>query len=168
MAITSHPIPIVEKTCADFVNAVQGLKHALATTPDDRVNWSPSDSARSPLQVVAHAALRVRNMFENMIGQPYAVKTPDEAEKLFRAEEKTFTTREQVLEVLDRNCKEFLDWAAGLNEADMDRILVMPFGMPSMPLSIVITFMPIHLMWHTAQLTYIQTIYGDHDWHLGS
>jgi hypothetical protein len=32
--------------------------------------------------------------------------------------------------------------------------------------SVMLPFMASHINWHTAQIHYTQTIYGDQDWHL--
>ena len=40
----------------------------------------------------------------------------------------------------------------------------LPFGV--IPMSVAITVMADHMRGHSAQIDYVRTIYGDHDWHL--
>ena len=42
----------------------------------------------------------------------------------------------------------------------------MPFGLEPMPVAVVITFPTFHTRSHIPQIEYIQTIYGDRDWHM--
>src|SRR5207253_4309919 len=53
---------VISQAKADFLRAKQLISRALATTPDDRINWSPSPSARTPIQQVAHAARAVNSI----------------------------------------------------------------------------------------------------------
>ena len=49
---------IIEHAKTDFLQAKERLCQALAATPDDRLNWAPSATARTPIQQTAHAAHR--------------------------------------------------------------------------------------------------------------
>ncbi len=59
---------VISKTKADFVRAKEDLARAFATTPEDRINWSPSPTARTPVQIVAHAAEAIRNIHNFLNG----------------------------------------------------------------------------------------------------
>lgn len=156
-----------EQARGAFIQAKDGLVHALTTTPDDRVNWSPSDTARSPLRVAGHAAIAVGSMLGNLKGDTFAIPNSTEAERFFRESDARFKSREEVIELLDSNGQAYQSWLDELTEERLDSPMVLPFGMGTIPVSLGITFMALHLQWHTAQINYIQTIYGDHDWHLG-
>ncbi len=156
----------LEKTKGDFLRAKAGIERALATTPDDRINWSPSPSARTPVQQVAHVAWAVKSMHGMLMGQPYSIPTPEQADREFMEWDRQFTTREAALAELEKNSAAFLSWLEGVQEADLNRVITFPFGMGEAPMSFVLPFMSAHIDWHAAQMAYMQTIYGDRDWHM--
>jgi len=54
----------------------------------------------------------------------------------------------------------FLD---GIAPEKLETTVDMRFS--SFPLAVAIMFNTYHILSHVAQIEYIQTIYGDHDWH---
>jgi len=140
--------------------------NALETTPDERINWSPSSTARTPIQLVAHVAWAVKSMLGNLTGDTYPVPTTQEANQQQREWEKQFSTRDEVLKLLDQNSSEYLAWLEDLTQEQLDSQVEMPFGMGAVPMEFAISFMPLHVHVHAAQLDYVQTIYGDQDWHI--
>ena len=155
------------RAAADFAMARGGLEHALRHVPADRLNWSPSPSARTPLEIAGHAAKAVRNMLGNMTGETFAVPTPDAAEQLFREEDKGYRDLQTVLTMLQENGDAYLNWLDAVTDEHLERVVPMPFGLPSMRVRDTVAFMALHMNMHVAQIQYIQTIYGDRDWHLG-
>jgi hypothetical protein len=157
----------IESTKGNFLHAKASLIKALETTPDDRLNWSPSPTARTPIEIAAHAAGGVKDIFETLDGRTFAVGTPEEAELLFREWEAGFKSREQVVELLEKNADEFVRWLDELTPERLETMVTMPFGMGQVPLGLAITFITMHTRYHIAQIDYVQTIYGDRDWHMG-
>jgi hypothetical protein len=155
---------LIEKTKTDFLQAKDRFCRVLAATPDDRINWSPSTTARTPVQLAAHVANSVKALHMTMNGQPFAVNSTAEADKSFRDWERQFNTRDAVLSLIDKNSAAYVAWLETLTPECLDTMVEMPFGMAPMPVKAVITFQPLHMDSHTPQLEYIQTIYGDHDW----
>ena len=156
----------VQRAKAEFGHAKSRLVRALETTPDDRLNWSPSSTSRTPLQLAAHCALSVHHMLGNMDGRTYAVPETAEADRSHRRDETQFTTREQVLDLLEDNSAKYFAWLDGLTPEKLHGPMTLPFNFGTIPVSAGIPFMALHMMTHVAQIEYIQTIYGDHDWHL--
>jgi hypothetical protein len=156
----------VEQAKAGFLQAKGRVAHALATTPDDRLNWSPSTTSRTPLQVAAHAAGVVKNLHETLNGNTFEGGTTAEADASFREWEKQFTTREQIVNLLEENSAAYLAWLDSLTPERLDADVKLPFNLGSAPLTLAITFQALHLNHHAAQIDYIQTIYGDHDWYV--
>jgi hypothetical protein len=155
---------IISQTKAEFIRAKERMAHVLAATPDDRINWSPSSTARTPLQQVAHGALAIAGIQGMMAGKPFPYASIAEADAAWRCDEKEFTTREQVLALLEKNSAEYLAWLDTLTPEQLASTLQTGFG--SFPMAAAITFAADHLRGHTAQIDYIQSIYGDLDWHM--
>lgn len=83
-----------------------------------------------------------------------------------RAAEKEFTTRQQVLSLLEQTSAEYLAWLDTPTPEHLASTVHLPFG--PMPMAAGITLPAQHLSGHVAQMDYIQTIYGDRDWHMQS
>jgi uncharacterized damage-inducible protein DinB len=151
---------------AAFEHAKSRLLHALDTTPDDRLSWQPSASARSILQTAAHVALALKNMHNMLMGIEYPLGSNEEAERHFRTEELKYPTKQAVLALLEANSGDFRDWLEAQSPEVMDSIITLPFGMGQINVRGMLPFMAKHIEYHTAQISYIQTVYGDLDWHM--
>jgi hypothetical protein len=149
---------------AEFTRAKERIARALATTPEDRINWSPASSARTPLQQVAHSAMATTGIRDMILGEPFPYADIAEADAAWRAAEKEFNCREQALGLLEQSSAEYLAWLDTLTADQLASTLQLPFG--TFPMAAAITFAADHLRNHAAQIDYIQTLYGDQDWHL--
>lgn len=156
----------IQYTKAEFLQAKEGIAKALNTTPNDRINWSPSPTARTPIQQVAHVAAAIGYITGTLGGNHFATPTTEEADRDFRAWEKQFTTREEVLQLLDKNADTFVAWLEGVSPELLETSVPMPFNLGMTPIQTLIGAPAAHMRSHTAQIEYIQTIYGDQDWHL--
>ncbi|HRI42770.1 MAG TPA: DinB family protein [Fimbriimonadaceae bacterium] len=155
----------VRQAKAEFRQAQAGLLRALRSTAEDRLGWSPSPSARSPIEIGAHAAIAVEAMLGNLDDSPFPLPAPADADAWFREEERRYATLELVAQLLETNGAAYENWLDALDEPRLSADIALPFGMGSCPRRVAIGFMPMHLNWHTAQIEYIQTIYGDRDTH---
>jgi len=150
----------------EFLQAKAGILHALSTTPDERLNWSPSPTARSPLHQIVHAAQSISHIHGFLDGRPFDVPTTELADRGFRDFEQAFTTRDEAENILEKNAEAFVAWLDALEPEKLSSLVETPFGMGAMPIELGITFPAQHTRWHHAQIEYIQTIYGDVDWHM--
>jgi hypothetical protein len=156
----------IQSTKAEFLQAKAGLLHAVSTTPDDRLNWSPSPSSRSVLHQVVHAAQSIYNIHGFLDGRPFPVPTPEETDRICREYESGFTRREEALSLFERNSDAFVAFLEALEPDRLSVLVTTPFGMGDFPTEVAIKFPAMHTRLHHAQIDYIQTIYGDRDWHM--
>jgi len=158
------PIPIVEAAKADFLRAKHRVAVALAAVPDDKLNWSPAPTARTPIHVVAHISQCTID-FVAMLEGKFEGDSDDtvQVEARFRELEKPYTTREGVIDFFDRSCDTYLALLDTLTPAQVAGDVEVAFG--TYPMATAITFMTNHLRVHGSQLDYIQTCYGDLLWH---
>lgn len=154
-----------EAAKAEFIRAKNRMAAALATTPDDKIHWSPSETARTPIHQVAHAAMSITGMQDWFSGKPFPFKDMKELDDFSREKEKEFTTREQALGLLEENSNGYLAWIDSLSDETVASTFESPMG--AFPMASAITFPADHIRAHAAQIDYIQTIYGDRDWHMG-
>ncbi len=162
MPVTTNPQ--IEAVKAEFGRAKERMTRALANTPDDKLNWSPSSTARTPIEQVAHAALSIKGMQDWFSGVPFPFSDMQELDSWLRVKEKEFKTRDQALGLLEDNSNEYVSWLDNLTPEQIDSTLHTGFG--DYPMAVAVTFVADHIRGHTAQIEYIQTIYGDHDWHI--
>ena len=165
----------ISQAKVEFIRAKERLAGALATTPDDKTHWSPSPTARTPLQQVGHAAQATPILMGLLTGKPLPFAGLPEADAMreletgftgMRETEKGFMSRRQVLDLLDQTSAEYLAWLDTLTPEQVGSTVSMPFGL--MPMAAGITLAADHLRSHAAQIDYTQTIYGDLDWHVPS
>ena len=128
----------VTEAKAEFTRAKERLARALTTTPDDRINWSPSPTSRTPVQQVAHAAMAITGIHGMMLGKEFPFANTAEMDASSLAAEKEYTSREQVLGFLEKNSSEFLAWLDTLTPEQLASTFEMPFG--SFPMTSAITF----------------------------
>lgn len=150
-----------------FLGEAERLAFGLSTTPDERLNWSPSTTARTPLAIVAHAAFVVDCIRRTLDGDMFSIPTTAETDRSFREFERDFTTREHALELLEQNSAAYAAWLEALPPSRLNDIVKMPFSLGEVPMHLAVTLPAQHTRWHAAQLDYLQTIYGDHDWYVG-
>jgi hypothetical protein len=157
----------IDHAKAAFLQAKSQLSCALANVSEERLNWSPSPSARTPIQIVAHCATAIKYIHQQMDGTPFNHKTTAEADAAFRAEESAFQSREQALEYLETVSASYLAFLGTLTDERLDATEALPFGLGVLPVREWLGAAPGHTQGHVAQLEYLQTINGDRDWRLG-
>ena len=155
----------IEKAKQTFLQEKERLVLGLSTTPDERLNWSPSETARTPIQIVAHAAYVIGSLNRTLDGDTFSIPTTAEADRSFREFERDFTTRDQALELLEQNSAAYVAWLDQLSEARLSDDVNLPFSAAEVLMAEVLDLAAQHTRWHAAQLDYVQTIYGDHEWH---
>ncbi len=158
---------VIQGAKLEFERSRNRMLALLAEMPDDKLNWSPSPTARTPLAVVAHAGMSLHHITEMLKGRPFGDSTTAIAQKGFRESELEFTTRAQVQELFEKNAAAFIDWIDTLTEEGLNDPITFPFGLGQGTVLHDISAPARHTEAHIAQLEYIQTIYGDQDWHIG-
>jgi hypothetical protein len=153
----------VDAAKAEYTRAKDRLAAVLAATPDDRVSWSPAASARTPLEVVAHGAMSVKGMQGWLSGEPFPFESMAALDAYSRNEEKKYPTREAALKLLEDNSTGFLAFLDSLPQEKLGSMFETQMG--TFPMMSAITFPADHLRGHTAQIDYIQTVYGDREMH---
>ena len=155
---------IIESTIAGLTQAKDQLIRVLDNTPDDRINWSPAPTARTAIQIVAHSAFSLGFQSDMLNGTPYPAPTMAEADAEFWAMEREFTSRDKVLGLLETNFQKMVTTLKNLDPNNLDIMVKLPFGMGEAPMHYMLVFPALHTRTHTAQLEYLQTIYGDRKW----
>lgn len=157
----------IESTQAELIRTMDRMVALLRVTPDDRLNWQPTPSGRSILQIVAHSAHAIGNILSQLRGKPFEPPTSAVANEQFLVHDATFTTREQAERYLEEKCGEYVAFLGTLQPEDLGQLRPLPFNLGQAPLGFYMTMATLHTQGHIAQIEYIQTLYGDRDWHTG-
>lgn len=152
---------------AELIGTKDRMVALLRATPEDKLGWKPSPSSRSILEIVAHSAHAMGNIHVQLSGTPFPVPTSKEANVVFLEHDSAFTSREQVEAYLEEKCQGYVDFLGTLQPEDLSRMLTLPFGLGEAPMAYFMTMGSVHTMGHIAQIEYVQTMYGDLDWHTG-
>jgi hypothetical protein len=155
---------VVSQTKAEYNKINDRLKLVFSHTPDDKLNWSPSPTARTPVEIVAHCASAVTGVMGMLRGKPFAYTSTEQFDSVLRQEEKAYKTREQVLAALDESSREVIAWLDSLTPEQVSSTVSTFFG--EFPMSFAITIPTEHTQSHIPQLEYLQTIWGDRVWRM--
>ena len=76
---------IIDDVKAEFNRAKGRIERDLTSTPDDKINWAPTESARTPIQLVAHAAMGTEGIAGLLSGKPFPFSSMQDMDEIRRA-----------------------------------------------------------------------------------
>lgn len=129
--------------------------------PDDKLNWSPAPSAKSPLRVAAHTALYA-GRFAKMIRERQ-LPSPENLDEWLaerEQEEIAITSRDEMERVFRQGTAEVVEALDSLKPEEVELQLTSPAGF-SMPMTQLIALPGWHATLHAGQIDYLQTCWDD-------
>lgn len=156
--------PILNDIKANAVKEAQEACDYLLKTfsfvPDDKLNWSPSESARSALQLVAHCALANKAFASIIRGEDIPVPADmSDFRGIMRSMEAEITDRNAAADLVKTSTATFIEAVGEVTEETFTSSPNSPFG--PMPMPFWMTLAGMHMKAHACQLDYLQTIWGD-------
>ena len=148
--------------------AVRGMEVFLKTfsfVPDDKLNWTPSPTAKSAMQIAAHTSIYAGN-FAKMIRDrklPFGDEIPEFVARMNAAEE-ALTSRTEMERVFRKNTDEVIAALDTLTPEVMGATLDTSLGW-SVPMTFLMNLPGMHALSHAAQIDYLQTCWGDQEVH---
>lgn len=143
-------------------------KHRFETTlsfvPDDKIGFKPSDTARSALQLAAHVAFS-NDSFAMIIRRE--MPTSGDLSEVFRKQqeaEAAITTRAEAIAKLEDSTNAVLAAIDTINDETIG--VDVPTPVFTAPMTFWMYLPARHLDNHAAQIDYLQTIWGDMEWHM--
>lgn len=154
----------LKKTVADCQASARAAAERLLKTfsfvPDNKVNWSPSPTARTSLAVVAHCCMANRMFAKVFRGEPMSpMPTLEEIRALSQKFEATVRDRADAVRQLEASCDEAV---AALATMTAERFATSPNSPGgSLPMAVWVNLPSMHMGNHASQIDYLQTIWGD-------
>lgn len=156
---------ILVASCKD--SAVRGMEVFLKTfsfVPDDKLNWTPSPTAKSAIRIAAHTAIYA-GRFAAMI-RDRRLPTDDIPAFVARIDAATeaLTSRTEVENLFRKNTEEVLAALDTLTPEAIGTTLDSSLGW-TMPMTFLMNLPGIHAICHAGQIDYLQTCWGDQEVH---
>lgn len=145
-------------------SAMSGMEMFLRNfsyVPDDKLNWTPAPTAKSPIRIAAHTALYA-SRFARMMREQKLPVVGDLEEWLAErdAEEIAITSRTEMEAVFRRGTDDVIVALDSLTAEAIASSLDSGMGW-SMPMTQLMKLPGWHATLHTGQIDYLQTCWGD-------
>lgn len=151
---------LIERSKRDAETARAQLLKTFEFVPEDKLTWSPSPTARTALQIVAHCGAANGAFAAVLRGEePPLSKDPGEAAAQIRDGGKDVATRAAAIRSVNDSTAAVI---AALDRVTPDRIGTTPdspFG--PIPFTVWMNLPSMHMGSHAHQIDYLQTIWGD-------
>ena len=145
--------------------AESGKERFLKTfgaVPADKQNYTPAEGAKTPIQLGAHIAVSNNGFAEMFEGGDEAMPEMDVMMKMMARAEAKIDTAEKVVAAVEESHARLV---ASINNISAEKLeSPAPFG--DMKIADMIFYPGTHYQCHASQVDYVQTCYGDHEFHM--
>lgn len=143
---------------AAVLRAQNRLKDTFSHVTDDRLDYRPSATSKSPLRIVAHVGASNLHFASVLRGEKQEGEDLGAIFARIEAEEQRYKTRAEVEALIEDSVGQIL---AAYDQLD-------PVAVEANPqLQFYVTLPAYHMVNHAAQIDYIQTTWGDLQNHFG-
>lgn len=133
--------------------------------PDDKLNWQPTPTGRSALQVAAHIGLGTESVEPWLRGIPLADTTVEEFFEDLKRKELQIRTRQEAIDLIESATAAACRALDAMTPEQIEGEIKTPFGM--FPAKMFVGLLAAHFTMHGGQIDYLQTLWGDLDPHMG-
>lgn len=139
-----------------FKDGLPMLTKAVEAVPEDKLDWKPADGTRTIRQVFTEAV---------MMPAYIALALNDHQVPLYDDMKKEYDNLsvEQLLERSTENAQLYYEALKNFPESDYSNTLEAPWGVWTYFQTMSYPYW--NLMWHTGQINYAQTMYGDQNYY---
>lgn len=151
-------------------SAIQGMEMFLRNfshVPDDKLQWTPTPTAKSAIRIAAHTALYAAR-FAAMI-RDRRLPAPDNLTEWLaqrNAEEEAVTSREDIERLFRQGTAEVLSALDSLSPEEVEMTLDSGQGW-SMPMKFLMDLPGWHATLHIGQIDFLQTCWDDQQIYVG-
>jgi hypothetical protein len=144
----------------EFTEVGTGLfLSTFAAVPDDKLNYSPSATSKSPLRLAGHVSVAANAFASLLRGEPAPEIPLADMVAWMDEEEKKIATRDEAVQALTSSKEAVISAIDGLTPEAIARTINTPFG--EFPTPFLMSLCGLHPACHAAQVDYVQTTYGD-------
>ena len=161
--------PDLSEMIAQSKRTVEEAKTRLLTifefVPDDKLNWSPSPNAKTPVQIVSHCGFANDAFARTIRGEKVELPgDPAEIAAFIRKLGSDVTSREVAVHMVEETAAHVLAALDNVQPEQLETSPMSPVG--PLPFAWWMSFAGEHMAGHAHQLSYVQTIWGDFDDHV--
>lgn len=158
---------LIESSKQRAVGGMEMFLRNFSHVPDDKLDWTPTPTAKSAIRIAAHTALYA-GRFAQMI-RDRRLPNPDNLAEWLAvrdAEEIAITSREEIEKVFRAGTAEVLAALDTLMPEELETSLDSGQGW-SLPMKQLMGLPGFHATLHTGQIDYLQTCWGDQKVYVG-
>ena len=130
----------------------------------DKLNYTPSPSARTPIQIGAHLVVMNNGLAGMIAGSDEPMPEMDEMMAMMAKAEAEIDTSEKVVAAIEESHTKLIAVINGLSAERFGATIPSPFG--EMAVAEMIFHLGTHYFSFASQVDYVQTCYGDHEFHM--
>lgn len=154
---------LIQSCKESAVNGMEGFLNALSHVPDDKLDWTPTPTAKSAIRIAAHTAIYAGN-FAKMIRDrklPFGDEIPEFVARN-QAAEVALTSKAEMEQVFRQNTDEVIAALDTLTPEDVELVLDTSLGW-TVPMTRLMNLPGWHATLHTGQIDFLQTCWGDQE-----
>lgn len=147
-----------------FKGSAEKIEKTLSCVPEDKLNWKPTPTGRSALQIAAHIGVAMVGMAQLLEKRGSKPITIDELFTSMSKEEAKYTSLDSVQSLLQAGTARMTKALESIPAEEIETGSIdTPFG--TRPLRRFIFVPESHTYEHAAQIDYLQTLWGDLEIH---
>ena len=158
---------LIEASKKGATDAMEMFLRNFSHVPHDKLDWTPTPTAKSARKIAAHTA-HINGNFAKMI-RTRKFPEPDEVPEIvagIRAAEETLTDIEEIVSTFRKNTQAVLE---ALDTLDAEGVaFVFDSGQGwTMSMKFLMNLPCTHVQSHIGQIDYLQTCWGDQEIYVG-
>lgn len=152
---------IIIRLTTDSVDSLFSNARAM---PVDRLTWEVAAGARTPLQILQECAQAPMWAVKMLTDRAIPDFSPDAFQEAL-SERAQWDSVDMCEQVCRERIQSLIETIRDFPEEDMEKTLFLPFTQQDHPYWDLMMYPYWNNIWHTGQLAFVQTLYGDKDMH---
>ncbi|MCW3061696.1 MAG: hypothetical protein JWQ02_3517 [Capsulimonas sp.] len=163
--LVSPAIESIARAKSAVISSRDLLLSTFSYVPDDKLHWSPSPSARTPLQIAAHCGGANATFATLLRGEPWplASTAAEAVAQIYERDAATDISRDNAAKLIEDSSAALIAALENATPATLETMIWTAFG--EFPYDFAMTFPAGHMAGHARQIDYLQTIWGDREDH---
>ncbi|MCW3061105.1 MAG: hypothetical protein JWQ02_2926 [Capsulimonas sp.] len=158
--ITSPAMESLDRTKSALIGSRDLLLSTFSFVPDEKLNWSPSPTARTPFQIAVHCGAASFAFATLLDGDPWPLSMDSvQAIEQMRIVPQDIDTREAAVKYIEESTAAVVAALDKATPETLDTMVVTAFA--ELPYSVWMTVPGDHMAGHARQIDYLETTWGD-------